>query len=80
MEQKLKAVFRSGAFFPREQFVAPDGAEFELIVSAPIIVAPRVTDSQERQRILRRVTKRMKENPLPLGAKRFTREELHERR
>ncbi len=80
MEQRLRVVFRSGAFFPREQFIAPDGAEFELIVSSPIIVAPRITDAEERRRILKRLTQRMKENPLPFRTRRFTREELHERR
>ena len=45
----------------------------------PGVIPPRVTDPEERARILREVTDRMQANPIPEGAPRFTRDELHER-
>ena len=42
-------------------------------------IPPRVADPEERKRILQRVVDRMKNNPIPEGAPRFSRDELHER-
>jgi hypothetical protein len=47
----------------------------------PGVFPPREKDPEERRRIVRRVVERMKSNPIPEGApRRFTRDELHERR
>ena len=39
-----------------------------------------VTDAAERSRLLAALLERMRANPIPANAPRFTREELHERR
>jgi predicted DNA-binding antitoxin AbrB/MazE fold protein len=81
MSQTLKAIYRDGAFVPQTPCDLPEGAEVEITVSAPNPVPPTVTDPEERKRILREVVENMRANPLPANApRRFTREELHERR
>ena len=48
---------------------------------APGVYPPTEKDPEERRRILQRVVERMKSNPISEGApRRFTRDELHERR
>jgi hypothetical protein len=51
-----------------------------LIIEEPRVIPPAVTDPEERKRILKRMVERMRANPIPADAPRFTREELHERR
>ncbi len=50
-----------------------------LLDTLPSSLEPQ-TDTDGRARILRSMVERMKANPIPAGAPRFTREELHERR
>jgi len=78
MSQKLKAVFHDGAFLPQERCDVSEGSEVELIVQGPFVVPPEVTDREERRRILAKLVQRMRRNPIPAGAPRFTREALHE--
>ncbi|HEX7176022.1 MAG TPA: antitoxin family protein [Pyrinomonadaceae bacterium] len=81
MSQTLKAIYRDGAFIPQVPCDLPEGAEVELTVSAPRSLPPPVTDPEERKRILEEMVARMRANPIPADApRRFTREELHERR
>lgn len=81
MSQTLKAIYCDGAFIPQTPCDLPEGAEVEITVSAPHLIPPTVTDPEERKRILREVVENMRANPLPKDApRRFTREELHERR
>jgi predicted DNA-binding antitoxin AbrB/MazE fold protein len=80
MYQKLRAIYHEGAFLLQEPCDLPEGVEVELIVQTTPILPPEVTDLVERGRILQVVTQRMKQNPIPGTAPRFTREELHERR
>lgn len=81
MSQTLKAIYRDGAFIPQTPCDLPDGAEVEITVRAPNLVPPKVTDPDERKRILEEMVARMRANPIPADApRRFTREELHERR
>jgi predicted DNA-binding antitoxin AbrB/MazE fold protein len=81
MSQTLKAIYRDGAFIPQTPCDLPDGAEVELTVHEQHAAPPIVTDPEERKRILREVVENMRANPLPADApRRFTREELHERR
>ena len=79
MEQKVKAVYRSGIFILQEPLDVPDGSEVELTVQGPLILSHQIADPVERSRLLRIVTDRMQQNPIPTGATRLTREELHER-
>lgn len=80
MEQLLKAIYREGKFIPVDPCDLPDDSEVELLVRGPVATPPPVTDGDERSRILREVTDRMRANPLPVDAPRFSREELHARR
>lgn len=80
MNQKLRAIYRKGTFVPTEECEFPEEAHVELLVEGPVAIAPQVADPDERARILKSVTERMRLNPLPLTAARLTREELHARR
>jgi hypothetical protein len=80
MNYRTKAVYRGGAFVPETRCDLPEEAEVDLLVQGPQLVPPAVTDREQRARVLRQVTERMKRNPIPAEAPRFTRDELHERR
>jgi hypothetical protein len=79
MTYHTRAVYRGGAFVPATQCELPENSEVDLLVQGPLVVRPTVTDPAERTRILRQVTERMKGNPIPAGAPRLTRDQLHER-
>lgn len=80
MSQRLRAIYQGGAFIPQSPCDLPENSEVELIIEAPRVIPPSVTDPEERKRILARMVERMRANPIPANAPRFTREELHERR
>jgi len=81
MVQRMKAIFRDGAFYPESPCDFPPDSHVELTVEGPTILPPVVTDPDERRRRLRALVERMQANPIPPNAPaRFTREELHERR
>lgn len=80
MSQRIKAVFQNGAFIPEQDCGLADGSQVELIIESTLSVPPAVTDPEERKRILKAMIERMKQNPIPADAPRFSRDELHERR
>jgi hypothetical protein len=80
MTYRMKAFYRDGAFVPEARCALPENAEVDLLVQGPLRAPPVVTDPVQRNSVLRRITDRMKQNPLPSNAPRFTRDELHERR
>jgi predicted DNA-binding antitoxin AbrB/MazE fold protein len=80
MGQTLRAIYRQGAFIPQVACDLPDGSEVELIIQGPTILAPEVSDPEEREQILRKMIERMRQNPIPADSPRLTRESLHERR
>jgi hypothetical protein len=80
MIQRLRAVYRDGGFHLAAPCDLPENAEVELLVQEPAMLSPKVADSNERMDILAKLTQRMRNNPLPANAPRFTRAELHERR
>ncbi|MSS69860.1 MAG: DUF104 domain-containing protein [Candidatus Latescibacteria bacterium] len=80
MYQKARAVYRKGTFIPQEPCNIPEESEVELIIQGPLALPPEITDPEEKTRLLKLVTDRMQQNPIPAGAPYFTREELHERR
>ena len=79
MTQRIRAIFRDGAFRPETPCDFPENSEVDLLVQEATVRGPSVTDVDERLRILRRIAERMQNNPLPSGAPRFSRDELHER-
>lgn len=79
MNATLKAVLRNGVFVPETACQLPENSEVEVIVQGPGVIPASVTDAQERSRIRKRVVERMRQNPIPGGSPRFTREQLHER-
>jgi predicted DNA-binding antitoxin AbrB/MazE fold protein len=81
MSQTFKAIYRDGAFIPQTPCDLPDGTEVVLTIGDPYHSPPKVTDPKERARILKELVQNMHNNPIPADApRRFTREELHERR
>jgi len=81
MSQTLKAIYRDGAFIPQTPCDLPEGSEVELTITETRVMPPKATDPEERKRILEGMVARMRANPIPADApRRFTREELHERR
>jgi predicted DNA-binding antitoxin AbrB/MazE fold protein len=79
MYQKIKAKYHKGVFIPKESFDFPENSEVEIIVESSLILYPEVSNIQERAKILKNLTERMKKNSIPTGTIRLTREELHER-
>jgi predicted DNA-binding antitoxin AbrB/MazE fold protein len=80
MSHRVRAIYRRGTFIPQEPCDLPENSEVELTIESPHSIPPAVTDPQERKRILSELIENMRNNPIPAGAPRFTREELHERR
>jgi predicted DNA-binding antitoxin AbrB/MazE fold protein len=81
MAQTLKAIYRNGTFILQTPCELPEGAEVELTIQGPRLLPPKVTDPEERKRIMEELIYNMRANPIPADApRRFTREELHERR
>ena len=79
MSARMRAVYRQGAFFPEEPCDLPENAEVDLLVEPTRTEPPRVTDPEERARLLRELTDSIRRNPIPVAAPRWTRDELHER-
>jgi hypothetical protein len=79
MNQKIKAIYRSGAFVPREMFHLPEESEVSLTIEGQIAIPPKLADPVERARVAHQVTERMRGNPLPQNAPRLTRDALHGR-
>ncbi len=79
MYQTVKAIYRAGTFILQEALDVPEDSEVELVVQGPLVLAPKITDPTEQARLLKVVTRRMQQNPIPTGAPHLTREELHAR-
>jgi len=80
MAEFVRAVFEHGSFVPETPFDLPEGAKVLLTVqSSGLVVPPVVSAPEERARILRDTVERMKANPLPAEAPRFSRDQMHER-
>jgi len=85
MLQRIRAIYCDGAFRPETPCNLAENSKVELVVQEATVQEvtlrqPSIADPDERRRILRQVTARMQNNPLPSGARRFSRDELHERR
>jgi hypothetical protein len=80
MADHLRAVFQHGTFVPETPCQLPEGSQVVLTVSSGLVVPPQINDPAEKAAILRGIVERMRHNPLPIDAPRFSRDELHERR
>lgn len=80
MTGNIKAVYRHGVFIPETACDLPEESQVELFVQGPVISPPAVTDMDRRRQLLAQIAERIRQYPFPLGAPRFGREELHERR
>ncbi len=80
MTYHTKAVYRQGGFFPEFPCNLPEESQVDLLIQVPSILPPVVADTEERARVLRQVTERMRQNPLPADSAKFSRDQLHERR
>ncbi len=80
MLRKIRAIYRNGCFVPQTPCHLREGSEVEITVQGPIVIPAEITDPEEKKRHMKEVVARMQQNPIPLNAPRFTREELHERR
>ncbi|MGE4003773.1 MAG: DUF104 domain-containing protein, partial [Planctomycetaceae bacterium] len=72
--------YRDGAFLPESPVNLPNTSQVDLLVEGPTMLPPSIIDPDERRRVLKRVADRMRNNPIPAGAARLSRDELHERR
>lgn len=83
MSVRIRAIYKDGAFVPvttGELSGVRENAEVEITLHDSYTLPPIVTDPEERAKIICELLNRMKANPIPVNAPRFTREELHERR
>jgi predicted DNA-binding antitoxin AbrB/MazE fold protein len=80
MPQALKATYRNGAFILQTVYELPEGTEVELLIQSPQVISSPISDRATKQKFLKSLVERMQQNPIPLNAPQFTREELHERR
>jgi predicted DNA-binding antitoxin AbrB/MazE fold protein len=80
MSDLVKAIFENGAFVPETPCDLPEGTRVLLAIQrAGLVQPPEVHAPEERAGILLTVVERMKRNPLPPNAPRFSRDEMHER-
>jgi len=81
MADYFRAVFHNGSFIPVTPCGLPDETQVLLTVhSSELVVPPQVTDPAERAGILRGIVERMRQNPLPATAAKFSRDQALERR
>ncbi len=82
MLEEVHAVFRDGAFYPMAPCSLPNDSKVILHIQPDMPARPASDRSEaERQEALKRVTERMKNNPIPADAPAppYSREWLHER-
>lgn len=77
--ERVKAIYHNGTFIPQAPFSMPDDTPVELTVHPILAEPPLISDEDLRRQVLREIVQSMMSNPIPAGAPRFTREELHAR-
>ncbi|HKP11426.1 MAG TPA: antitoxin family protein [Blastocatellia bacterium] len=81
MNHVIKAIYHNGAFIPTEPCDIAEGAEVELVVKSSRLLPPEEPDPEKRRQIMQELLERMRQNPISADApRRFTRDEMHERR
>jgi len=79
MIEHIRAIFREGAFYPVVPCSIPEEAEVNLVVESKVPGDGATPLASARVQLLKQLTERMRSNPLPASAPRFSREQLHER-
>jgi hypothetical protein len=81
MIQKVTATFRNGTLIPHENLKLAENTEVEVTVESETSIPSTVTDPEERKAVLRRLFELMDRTVIsPTAPRKFTRDELHERR
>ena len=83
MLKTIKTTFQNGAFVPQTPVDFPEGAEVEITIkpAAQTANGETILTDDQREQAMSRLLENMKSNPIPEAAPRkFTREELYERR
>jgi predicted DNA-binding antitoxin AbrB/MazE fold protein len=81
MQEILLAVYRNGTFVPVVPCSLPEETEVEVRVrDGANIIPPLEPDPIKRAKIKKQLLERMSNAPLPSGAPKLSREQLHERR
>ncbi len=79
MLQIIKTTYRNGVFVPDVPIDLPEGTKTEIVVEKATLDSSQKTDT--RKTLLAKLAENMRKNPIPQNApKKFTREELYERR
>jgi predicted DNA-binding antitoxin AbrB/MazE fold protein len=79
MVQRIKAIYRNGAFYPEEDFDFPEDTHTEILIETPNIIPPKTKDLEERKKILEDVLQSMQKYPISTNQPKMTRDMLHER-
>ena len=81
MSQIIEAIYEEGVLKPLEPLNLEEHTKVQIQIAEPgsRVIAPEITNPDEKARILKQVIQRMQQNPIPANAPRLTREELHER-
>jgi hypothetical protein len=80
MSQVLKVVYRNNTSALNLTFELPEKTEVELLIQAPKVVEPPISNLEAKRQFLKSLIERMQQNPIPMNAPRFMREMLYERR
>jgi predicted DNA-binding antitoxin AbrB/MazE fold protein len=78
--ESIRALFKDGVFVPQEHVSLDEGSTVELVFRPSKLQSPVVNDPGERRKVMDELIASFKRNPIPVGARQFTRDELHERR
>ena len=78
--ESIRALYKDGVFVPQECVALDDGSTVELVFRTSKLQPPVVNDAGERRKVMDELIASFKRNPIPVGTRQFTRDELHERR
>jgi predicted DNA-binding antitoxin AbrB/MazE fold protein len=78
MTEKLRAIYRDGAFIPQVPCQLPENAEVELTVQRHQSMTPEVMDSEARKQILHLLLQRMRQTTLMGHSRHFSQDNFSE--
>jgi predicted DNA-binding antitoxin AbrB/MazE fold protein len=77
--ESIRALYKDGVFVPQEHVSLDDGSTVELVFRPSTLQLPLVNDPGERRKFMDELIASFKRNPIPVGTRQFTRDEVHER-